>query len=111
MKGQRSKVPLGTRKHLLKRLGFKNYKEYLKSDLWISIRNSVLQRDQYICKICGGRAVQVHHRTYCWRSLIGERNEMLVSLCGGCHYEIEYKPDGRKRDIAHANSTLKHMIG
>ena len=63
----------------------KNYYEYLKSDEWKKLRKSVLRRDNELC-ICGGKATEVHHKTY---ARVGnEPLSDLVSLCRNCHQNV-----------------------
>jgi 5-methylcytosine-specific restriction endonuclease McrA len=61
-----------------------NYKIYLNSPAWRSLRLKILARDRYICQLCGKRkATEVHHLTY---ERIGRELENdLISLCSICH--------------------------
>ncbi len=63
----------------------KNYYEYIKSDEWKKLRKSVLRRDNELC-ICGGKATEVHHKTYA--RLGNEPLSDLVSLCRNCHQNV-----------------------
>jgi len=64
-----------------------NYKEYLKSDYWLSIREQVYERDNHKCKLCdSGKHICVHHLSY--ENLYNERLEDLITLCRKCHYII-----------------------
>lgn len=73
------------------------YDEYLQTRLWTRIRLRVLRRDNRQCVRCGGRAREVHHRSYDRDVLEGRANHKLVSLCRGCHESIEVDENGRKR--------------
>lgn len=67
----------------------REYSEYLKSDWWRKRRIDALERDNYICQICGNKADDVHHMTY-----INRGNEYLfeiVSFCVSCHKEYHDK--------------------
>jgi hypothetical protein len=91
---------------ILKGLGFVSYKAYLKSDLWSSIRQQVLDRDGHQCRSCARKANQVHHRRYSIEVLRGEALEWLQAICGRCHRGIEFTSKG-KVPLASANRTLK----
>ncbi len=93
----------------LTRMGFANYAEYLTSDLWASVRKAVLERDKWMCKACGCRATQVHHRRYVTKALTGENLGLLSSLCAACHRHIEW--DGTKKmTIGGANRRLNERV-
>jgi hypothetical protein len=67
----------------------REYSEYLNSEWWRKRRIDALERDKYICQICGDEADEVHHMTY-----INRGNEYLfeiVSLCANCHKEYHLK--------------------
>lgn len=82
----------------LSKLGFRSYQDYMASPLWRKIRAKVLPRAGGRCAFCGERATQVHHRAYTYRVLKGQKPNLLVQCCGDCHKDIEFWPDGRKRD-------------
>jgi hypothetical protein len=76
----------------------KHYLEYLKKPLWTKeIRARKLERDKHVCRCCGGEATLVHHRSYAPEVMRGENDEMLASLCEGCHNYIEFDEFGNKR--------------
>lgn len=83
-----------TRTENLKKLGFDSYKEYLASDLWRTIRQSVMDRDK-CCRTCRKPAYTAHHVTYSLEVLKGEDLSQLISTCKGCHYDCEFE-DGKK---------------
>lgn len=88
-------------------LSFTNYgDEYLRTPLWQKIRRRVLKRDGYLCYRCGGKAAQVHHRSYGDAVLLGNDNEKLVSLCGGCHHFVSVDDSGNRRTLEEANLLL-----
>ena len=62
------------------------YKAYLEGKKWKAKRKKVLEHDNYTCQECGGRAWQVHHKTY--DRIYHERLSDLRSVCGDCHKEI-----------------------
>jgi hypothetical protein len=68
------------------------HQEYLESELWrCIIRPRVIERDRHQCLLCGWRqCLQVHHRSYCESVMAGVADHKLVTLCEGCHRQIEF---------------------
>ena len=64
------------------------YDDYLNSAEWHEIRNRILLRDGYRCKMCGtGMNLRVHHIRY--PVTIGvENDDDLVTLCDMCHASV-----------------------
>jgi 5-methylcytosine-specific restriction endonuclease McrA len=59
------------------------YNRYLKCSPWLALRQRVLTRDGFRCRICRAPAEQVHHLTY---ARVGyEELGDLVSVCTRCH--------------------------
>jgi hypothetical protein len=87
---------------VLKRIGFNSYAEYLKSDLWKSIRRQVIKQSPD-CFRCGKNAEHVHHRSYSFDVMIGRKNNELVSTCSICHRNAEYDELGKKKTLSEAN--------
>lgn len=87
------------RQEVLRRLGFADYRAYLRSDLWASIRDRVFDRRGRTCWICRRRkrATQVHHLHYTADNLSGASASGMRPVCAICHHEIEVDEDGRKR--------------
>lgn len=75
------------------------YAAYLKSKEWRHIRRNVLRRDKWICQSCQGKATEVHHLSYDWPTLRGQRLEELMSLCRTCHEAVSYDATGVKRPM------------
>ena len=90
------------------------YKKYIKTDEWKSIRDFVLNRDNYTCQCCNrsqqeideyndkkGKKLQslvVHHKTY--KNLFNEvetNYRDLITLCSPCHRAIHQAPSNRNR--------------
>lgn len=75
------------------------YTNYLKSPMWMTRRDVVLERDNYRCtamlKGCQGRANQVHHLTYDHAG--NEPLFELVSVCEGCHNQITEADRSRRK--------------
>lgn len=84
------------RNAVVRGLGHKNYAEYLKSPLWISIRRRVLNAQGNKCNLCGGKAECIHHDTYTQANLLGHSFNGLVALCNSCHRNIEFNASGEK---------------
>ncbi|MEM0202473.1 MAG: HNH endonuclease [Archaeoglobaceae archaeon] len=60
---------------------------------WKNIRNLVLERDNYRCRVCGkNNASQVHHII---PKKEGRTEELsnLITLCGRCHMLLSPVPD------------------
>jgi hypothetical protein len=83
------------RAKVLSLLRFSNYREYLASPLWASIRERVFKVKGRKCYLCGNNANQVHHNRYRLSKMSGKSLKFLVPLCGDCHKGIEFK-DGDK---------------
>lgn len=92
---------------LLREMGYKSYRAYMASELWATIRQQVLDRDQATCVVCKKPATQVHHKHYSIAALKGEWIKGMVSLCGGCHRMAEIDKHGRKTTNKRANQRLK----
>lgn len=86
--------PYEYRNENLKKLGFKNYQSYLRSELWKSIRSRVLQNAKFRCIRCRKKATQVHHRAYDMATLRGDELSALTAVCDRCHKKAEHtKPE------------------
>jgi hypothetical protein len=81
----------------LRTLGFESYAEYLESKLWAGIRERVLERDKYRCRLCNLKALSVHHTSYDKETLLGLELKWLAAICSSCHRRIEFTAEGRKR--------------
>ena len=64
-----------------------DYNKYLKSDYWQDIREQILKRDNYTCKLCNSENnLHVHHQSY---EFLGNENlDELITLCNKCHFYI-----------------------
>lgn len=93
---------------ILRKLGYRSYKDYLSSSLWISIRSKILSTNT-VCACCNKQANTVHHRNYTEDTLTGKSSKALIALCRGCHYRIEFT-NGKKLSLAQANKKLKARI-
>ncbi len=70
--------------------------DYLHSPFWFVIRNIVLFRDGFECRLCKKQATTVHHLYYNPDVLYGKDLDALVSLCESCHSKIEFDDSGNK---------------
>lgn len=69
----------------------KSYQEFLKSNYWKIVREMVLKRDRFQCRICSIKTgLQVHHDNY--KHHFREHLYLgdLLVLCGDCHKEHHY---------------------
>ncbi|MGB8028149.1 MAG: hypothetical protein WCF30_00665 [Terracidiphilus sp.] len=73
------------------------YLEYLRSTLWKNIRKRILKRDGSACRRCGGKATEVHHRSYSEAVLAGNDDAQLASICEGCHNIVTFDDSGARR--------------
>ena len=88
------------RNALLVELGYRDYKAYLRSPLWKSIRERKLEKEPncYGCKRSEISAImQVHHGKYTRENLTGQSEDHLFSICSRCHHWIEVTKAGYKR--------------
>lgn len=97
------------RNKVLKGIGFDSYSDYLKSDLWASIKKRVLKRDKGKCQSCRQPATSVHHKHYSKRVLLGEHIIGLKAICKECHQKIEFDKDGSKNDVVTANRAMRKI--
>jgi predicted nuclease with TOPRIM domain len=73
----------------------KEYKEYLKSEVWSIRRQVCLERFGGQCAMCENKAWHAHHRTY---DRVGHENVYdLTALCGECHEKFHGK--GKYEDV------------
>jgi 5-methylcytosine-specific restriction endonuclease McrA len=79
---------------------------YLRSKEWAKIRRRVLERDGKLCRRCGGKASQVHHRSYAEEVMQGKDDEQLASICEGCHHVITLDEVGVDRNPAETDRRL-----
>ena len=97
------------RNEILLELGFRDYRAYLRSKLWKSIRERKLAVDPlcFGCNRSGDSAMmQVHHGEYTRTNLTGESQAGLFSICSRCHHWIEVTKSGYKRNPEQATREL-----
>lgn len=72
------------------RTGKEWYREYLKTDHWLELREEALKRAGNRCQVCAYKKnLHVHHNTY--KNIGHEDLEDLVVLCWKCHKTFHRK--------------------
>lgn len=66
-----------------------DYQEYLKSEHWMALRNSVIEQLEGRCSICASQSAlnDVHHIYYCGNWLATKAHHLTV-LCRNCHDNV-----------------------
>jgi len=83
---------VNNRRHNLKLLGFKRYRDYLQSPLWKSIRRPIVVRANWMCESCQAVPMDVvHHLDYTLETLQGKNPLSLIAVCDPCHDEFHSK--------------------
>lgn len=78
------------RDRAIKRIGLPSYSDYLKSELWRSIKERVYRKKGRLCVLCGKKASCVHHNLYGYKTLCGLNLKPLHPLCLDCHQGLHY---------------------
>lgn len=86
------------------------YQDYLGSEVWKSIRQKILDRDGYRCRICGKRTCVVHHRNYDSATMSGDSLDSLISLCRGCHKSVHRDEHGKRHGILETERKLVKLL-
>lgn len=97
------------RGRILKKMGYGTYQSYLESELWVSIRQRVLERDKNKCRLCDKPANIVHHAGYTLEQLQGKADHLLFSLCHGCHKRLEFDLTEPKRKLCVSSVVAKTL--
>lgn len=98
-----------SRWHNLKALGFKDYREYLASDLWREVRAKVFHAKGSICYLCPNPATELHHNRYHTNDLTGKRMKYIHPICRSCHERIEFVGVGQKAAVGQAKKSFKKL--
>ena len=62
------------------------YQEFLASDFWRDVRETLIQRVGRKCERCGAKShLQVHHKDYLYRAFEDFYPERMEVLCRQCH--------------------------
>lgn len=78
-------------------------KNFYNSKEWQTVRESVLKRDKYLCRVCFKPAEEVHHirklTPYNINNIeISLNSDNLISLCRDCHFE-QHKQDKQQGQL------------
>ena len=94
------------RNSIVKKMGFIDYNDYLKSSLWKEIRtNIVLNKEK--CLFClSNSELNVHHLFYSKENLTGKTKRGLILICQTCHEKIS--KDAIDKNIIDLFSTLSY---
>lgn len=69
-----------------RRIGKINYKEYIKSDLWVKRKNKLFQLKGRFCEKCkSSEKISVHHLRYIKSEFGNEKDTDLAIMCWKCH--------------------------
>ena len=86
------------------------YERYLRSTLWKSIREWVIEQQEGLCASCYHKAAEVHHHDYDEETMRGERSDGLVGLCARCHGLIEFDDSRCKRqDLGEKRAVFERL--
>lgn len=88
----------------VKAIGFASYADYLTSDLWAWIRNSLMQSEAAsYCRVCeSATGLCWHHRDYSIAILAGNftsSSDVVVRLCNDCHKAIHVEESNFINDL------------
>ena len=79
-------------------------KAFYHSKQWQQVREYVLMRDSYLCRICGAPAEEVHHKIHLtpgnlYDPRVNLNPDNLISLCKECHFKehVADKINGKNR--------------
>ena len=91
----------GRRNRLLQKHGFATYADYRASHWHAHIRDYVMARDRYKCRVCGGKANQAHHVVYDEETLFSQptgpgKVPRVIATCSTCHHALHYRDDGSR---------------
>lgn len=85
-----SKLSYKERDNNLKALGFATYADYLASDLWRKVRETVYREKGTTCTLCGLPAQVLHHNRYFLDDLKGVTLKHIHPVCTNCHTRVEF---------------------
>lgn len=81
-------------------MDFKNdYSEEILRPEWQRKKAEIMQRDNFICQVCGAKDKQLHvHHTYYDKNLHYWEypDYMLITLCCNCHHKEILKKYGKE---------------
>jgi hypothetical protein len=71
-----------------------SYKEQLTHHNWQRKRLEIFQRDNFACRICGKKDIQIHVHHICYlknKNINDYHNNLLITLCSECHENETYE--------------------
>ena len=81
-------------------------KAFYHSKEWQQVREYVLMRDSYLCRICGQPAEEVHHKIHLtpgnlYDPRVSLNPDNLISLCKDCHFKehVADKINGKNQKV------------
>lgn len=77
-----------------KDMRYMDYDDYIKSKHWQQTKYYNLERDKYVCQVCGGKAQTVHHKSYRFIYTDLEDHD-CISVCFKCYEEIHNNPNSK----------------
>lgn len=95
-----------SRNKWVQHLGFIDYRDYLHSDLWKSIRDNIFMIKGNKCYLCQDHATELHHNRYYLNDLNGKKIKYINPICRICHEKIEFI-DGQKATLKQAKNLFK----
>ena len=98
------------RNEILRSMGYRSYRSYLKSPLYKGIRKQVFGKYHGKCAICVKKASECHHRRYLRSDLTGSNLNFIIPVCHECHTKIELYPTGKKRSFSSAQSQCRLLL-
>lgn len=105
--GRDAAVQYSQRNKKIRAMGFADYREYLSSKLWHTIRVRVMRRDGGRCRMCQAEATEVHHLRYTQRVLDGRGDKHLMALCRACHEQAEFRGEEKVSPSEARNRVLR----
>lgn len=79
-----------------------DYEDYLQSDEWKELREQVMQRDNFRCRICGMGANQAHHHKYPKKGWFNDSCDNCIAICTTCH-ELVHGKHGALTNVTFAD--------
>lgn len=76
-------------------LGFRDYDDYLQSDLWAGIRDKTLVVFRR-CRGCGKTATTIHLNGHGVETILGDNPAAIYPVCHECHRDINFRGTARR---------------
>ena len=90
-------------------------KAFYHSKQWQQVREYVLMRDSYLCRICGQPAEEVHHKIHLtpenlYDPRVNLNPDNLISLCKECHFKEHVADKIRGKNQKSRNLDRKSVV-